>query len=383
MPVRLLSALAVVCLTFALPARAFDPTGDAVADGVLAALANWRDEVTSVGEVEVNEDRVLVFDVEVQARGLDETYTLDVIEIVNGRMDGDTLVADTVHWRGYHHTARDEQIGTWTTGFVEMTDTDARFAPESLAVGGPLSALFRARAGSTVEGFVTGIPGGCLEVPVLKMRPMPETNGVQRLEFILEDFVIEPTVQIDPQTRRLLADASLNPLRGDLYLVLSYDHAAATMTIDDLRFSVDDIGTLTAMFQLAGLDDNSWSEFTRLSDRYEPLSGDAASVAIAGLSIRYEDAGGARTLVEFAAQSMGLRQDVFADVIAVATPGLLAAVNDADAVAQMADAVRTFLLDPQSIRIVAQPETPITFSELEQSQDESVFARFNLTIEAP
>ncbi|MEO1105366.1 MAG: hypothetical protein AAFW98_16800, partial [Pseudomonadota bacterium] len=73
MPVRLLSALAVVCLTFALPARAFDPTGNAAADGVLAALANWRDEVTSVGEVEVNEDRVLVFDVEVQARGLDET----------------------------------------------------------------------------------------------------------------------------------------------------------------------------------------------------------------------------------------------------------------------------------------------------------------------
>ncbi|MEM8853207.1 MAG: hypothetical protein AAGD34_05850 [Pseudomonadota bacterium] len=382
MSVRLFTTLALGLLILTVPARAFDTTGNAVADGMLAALSNWRDEVVSVGDIDVGDDRVLVRDVEVRARDVDDRYTVDSIEIVNGRMDGDVLVADSVRWGPYEQTTIDAEGGTMTYGFGQVTDTNVRYSPESLAAGGPIGPYFHARAESVAEDVFATFLGIGIVMPRTHTRATPQGDGAMRLEVDLPDVVIKPMVPIDPQTVQTLADASLIPLTGDMRLIASYDEAAKILSLDELRADFTNLGTLTLTFQASGVDDASWLEFVRQVDQDQPLTGEAGRIAIAGFSMQYEDAGGGQTLVAFLAHCLGLRQDVFADVMAAATPGFLGAVEDTDAVEQAADAVRTFLLDPQSIRIEARPDTPVAMVDLEQSAGGSAVSRLNITITA-
>jgi hypothetical protein len=178
--------------------------------------------------------------------------------------------------------------------------------------------------------------------------PQSSSGSVEGITIPPEAFADS---QVGPQTigyEQLVLDVSWDGSRNA---------EAKTMTIDDFTLSIQEGGNLSISGVLGNL-----PEPTAMNDA--DAAAKAAEMEIHTVTIRYEDNSLAGRILDVLAQQQGISREDYADQIAGALPFLLAALNNPEFQNEVAEAVGTFLKDPQSITVKVEPEAPVSGSEI-------------------
>lgn len=179
----------------------------------------------------------------------------------------------------------------------------------------------------------------------------------------------------DPATKQTISDLGVTSLDGKVSMTGSWDLEPGTLAIEEYAFDFANIGKLDLAFSLSGYT----LEFVRSANETahameanpnKQEAEQAANLAMLGLMqrltfnsamIRFDDAGITEKGLDVVAKQQGTTADQLAQMIKAMTPIVLAQYNIPELQNALSQAVNTYLDNPGSLTITAQPQNPVPF----------------------
>lgn len=231
------------------------------------------------------------------------------------------------------------------------------------------------------QARIEGIAGassmtGEITVERVELRDLDAANEVpERVDLAIRG--IEAALD-DARSPVAMAIGSLgyDRLRVDLDYAYAYDRAEETMRIDGVRLAALDMGALTVTALLGGVTPEA------LTDPEAAAALDSEAT-LRRLELRYEDASLADRLLEMAARDEGLSTEEMRGQLIEAIQVEVRTATD-QLTKEVLRAIETFLAEPGTIRIVAEPPEPVKLAALEDLNDDpdAVRALLGLRVEA-
>jgi hypothetical protein len=183
----------------------------------------------------------------------------------------------------------------------------------------------------------------------------------------------------------LLSTSLLRPKKlgyDEMVLDITWDSTrdvqSGTMSIRDLTVKIHDGGDLSMRGVIGSLPD------PRILNDAD-VTAEASKMEVHEITLQYEDKSLAGRILDQFAEKQGLTRVDYAGQVSAALPFLLASLNDPEFQGQVANAIGTFLQDPQSLTIRIAPDTPISGEEilkLAKTAPQSLPDRLNATVTA-
>lgn len=178
-----------------------------------------------------------------------------------------------------------------------------------------------------------------------------------------------------PSTKQTVIDLGLSSLNGKISMVGSWDLEPGTLAIEEYAFDFANIGRLDLAFSLSGytLDFVRSANETAKAMEANPNKQEAeqaANLAMLGLMqrltfnsamIRFADDGITERALDVVGKQQGTSGDQLAQMIKAMTPIVLAQYNVPELQNMLSQAVNTYLDNPGSLTITAQPQNPVPF----------------------
>lgn len=179
----------------------------------------------------------------------------------------------------------------------------------------------------------------------------------------------------DPKARDAIQQLGLTSIDGKITMQGSWTLADGTIDIDEYAFDFANVGRFNIAFSLAGytLDFAKSLNETLKAMEANPNKEEAqqaASLAMLGLmqrltfnsaQIRFEDAGITKRALDYSGKSQGTTGEQMAQMLKGMTPLVLAQYHVPELQNMLSAAVNTFLDNPGSFTISAQPENAVPF----------------------
>jgi hypothetical protein len=175
-------------------------------------------------------------------------------------------------------------------------------------------------------------------------------------------------------------DATLSDLKADLTAVKvsmsgSWELASGKMAVDEYAFDFKDVGRLNIGLEISGytLDFVKGIQEAMKAAEANPNKEEANAamgMSMMGLvqqltfnsaSISFEDASITKKLLDYAGSEQGVTGDQMAQSLKGLVPIMIAQLNMPDLQNQISAAVNTYLDDPKSLTISAEPKEPVPF----------------------
>lgn len=178
-----------------------------------------------------------------------------------------------------------------------------------------------------------------------------------------------------PSTKQTVIDLGLSSLNGKISMTGSWDLEPGTLAIEEYAFDFANIGRLDLAFSLSGytLDFVRSANETAKAMEANPNKQEAeqaANLAMLGLMqrltfnsamIRFADDGITERALDVVAKQQGTTGDQLAQMVKAMTPMVLAQYNIPELQNALSQAVNTYLDNPGSLTITAQPQNPVPF----------------------
>ncbi len=224
----------------------------------------------------------------------------------------------------------------------------------SLTVSGGQGTIFSMGGASVINGAY--VPGGALNY-----------------QMEARDIVVEIDNFDDPQAREALSGLGYSSLAGTMTSQGAWDTGSGDLDVDHMTFSVDEAADLTIAFSLGGFTTEMVNAMQQMQVDLAEQGQDAIDMAMLGLmqqlevnsvAIEVNDNSLTNRILDLVGEQQGLsRQNVVA-MAKGALPLGLAQLGAPQFAASASAAVSAFLDDPQSLRIVAEPENPVPVMQL-------------------
>ncbi len=179
----------------------------------------------------------------------------------------------------------------------------------------------------------------------------------------------------DPATKQTISDLGITSLDGKVSMTGSWDLEPGTLAIEEYAFDFANIGKLDMAFSLSGytLDFVRSANETARAMEANPnkeQAEQAANLAMLGLMqrltfnsamISFADDGITEKALDVVGKQQGTSGDQLAQMIKAMTPIVLAQYNIPELQNALSQAVNTYLDNPGSLTITAQPPSPVPF----------------------
>ncbi|MEV4609698.1 hypothetical protein MRBLMR1_004797 [Neorhizobium sp. LMR1-1-1.1] len=179
----------------------------------------------------------------------------------------------------------------------------------------------------------------------------------------------------DPATKQTISDLGITSLDGKVSMTGSWDLEPGTLAIEEYAFDFANIGRLDMAFSLSGytLDFVRSANETARAMEANPnkeQAEQAANLAMLGLMqrltfnsamISFADDGITEKALDVVGKQQGTSGDQLAQMIKAMTPIVLAQYNIPELQNALSQAVNTYLDNPGSLTITAQPPSPVPF----------------------
>ncbi|MBO0142334.1 hypothetical protein JZX87_14295 [Agrobacterium sp. Ap1] len=179
----------------------------------------------------------------------------------------------------------------------------------------------------------------------------------------------------DPATKQTISDLGITSLDGKVSMAGSWDLEPGTLAIEEYAFDFANIGRLDMAFSLSGytLDFVRSANETARAMEANPnkeQAEQAANLAMLGLMqrltfnsamISFADDGITEKALDVVGKQQGTSGDQLAQMIKAMTPIVLAQYNIPELQNALSQAVNTYLDNPGSLTITAQPPSPVPF----------------------
>ncbi|HEV7415676.1 hypothetical protein [Tianweitania sediminis] len=180
----------------------------------------------------------------------------------------------------------------------------------------------------------------------------------------------------DVRTKAVLDQLGLQTISGDFNVAGSWNLQSGRLVVDQYDLKVENAGTLGITSDLSGYTPAFIKSLRETSEKMANAPEDqqsAQSLAMLGLmqqlsfnraSIRFEDEGLTRKILEMIASQQNTTADSLANQAKAIVPFALAQLNMPDFASSVSQAVNAFLDDPQNIEITAAPATGVPFAQI-------------------
>lgn len=350
----MLAALAV-----AAPSQAQMSDADAFMQRLLEGIRAGGGEV-SYGEVNVSGDRITLSDVEIEMAPAEPatmpsitfegvaatdsggfTVALMTIPSLTAREDGGEIDIADIAISGL-------EIPSGETADASADYDQALTGPVAVTVDG--NEVFAAQS-TTVD--ISQAAGGA------GIESVVEASGI----------VIDPVLAGHPWAIETIRALGYDELTGSMHLTSTWGEAEGAVEISDLSLMLDDIGIITAAFEISGLSGDLMLALEDGETAGDDADGLAAfqmmeDVVLSSASLRFLDTGLTDRALAHAGAAQGVDGERMAAVLKVMLPLALARLDNPVLQAEIMTAADSFLEDPDTIVIEARPERPIPVLEL-------------------
>lgn len=197
------------------------------------------------------------------------------------------------------------------------------------------------------------------------------------LEFdaTMSDLKADLTSVEDPKAKETMDKLGIHSLDGKVSMSGSWELASGKLAVDEYAFDFKDIGRLNITLAFSGytldfLKNMQEALKTAEANTNKEESNAAMGMAMMGLiqqltfnsaSISFDDASITKKLLDYAGGEQGVTGEQMAQSLKGIVPLMIAQLNMPDLQNQISAAVNTYLDDPKSLKISAEPKEPVPF----------------------
>lgn len=264
--------------------------------------------------------------------------------------------------KGARVTARDLSLAGLTVPAAPMTGTLDSLLMYETASAGPVSVSQDGREVFSMSGIEANVT---------------RVDGDAGLEFdaTFSDLKADLSQVEDPKAKDTLQKLGIQRLEGTVTMAGSWELADGRISVDEYAFDFKDIGRLDLALEISGytLDFVKGMQEAIKAAEANPNKEEAKTamgISMMGLvqqltfdsaSISFEDASITKKLLDFAGAEQGVSGAQMAQSLKGLVPIMLAQLNLPELQNQISAAVNTYLDDPKSLTISAEPENPVPF----------------------
>jgi len=202
-------------------------------------------------------------------------------------------------------------------------------------------------------------------------------DGDTGLEFdaTMSDLKADLTSVEDPKAKETMDKLGIHSLDGKVSMSGSWELASGKLAVDEYAFDFKDIGRLNITLAFSGytldfLKNMQEALKTAEANPNKEEANAAMGMAMMGLvqqltfnnaSISFDDASITKKLLDYAGGEQGVTGEQMAQSLKGLVPIMIAQLNMPDLQNQISAAVNTYLDDPKSLKISAEPKEPVPF----------------------
>ncbi len=361
-----MATIAVLSTFLVAPAQAFE--AEDVAGRLASALSNSGYSVAWASS-SMNGDSIVLEAVRVGVAGMDDTVEVGAVVLngVNENGDGSYTV-DLVSLPNY--SIEEDGIKVSMSG---ASLSDLVLPPESAEKS--LRSLVPYTGMALASVNVTGPDGEIFNMSNLTaVMNIPDGGGQASYTSTVENFSINSSSFPEPEARAVFAALGYSVVEGSLDSNGIWNPEDGRMTVDRMALQVKDAGTLDFNLDIAGYTLEFLESLQTMQKKMmEEGEDENTGLAMLGLmqqitfnsaKIRFDDNSLTGKVLEFVAAQQGMKPSDIANQAKAILPFALAQLNNPDFTAETTAAVSTYLDDPQSIEISANPGTPLPIAML-------------------
>ncbi len=202
-------------------------------------------------------------------------------------------------------------------------------------------------------------------------------DGDAGLEFdaTMSDLKADLSSVEDPKAKETMDKLGIHSLDGKVSMSGSWELASGKLAVDEYAFDFKDIGRLNITLAFSGytldfLKNMQEALKTAEANPNKDEANAAMGMAMMGLvqqltfnnaSISFDDASITKKLLDYAGGEQGVTGEQMAQSLKGLVPIMIAQLNMPDLQNQISAAVNTYLDDPKSLKISAEPKEPVPF----------------------
>ncbi|MCQ4632255.1 MULTISPECIES: hypothetical protein [Shinella] len=353
--------------TLASPAFALDG-----ADLMAKLNATYATSGVTIGysNVGVDGSTVTLEGTELKATGAEAPIKLGTITMEGVEEDGEGgYTIETVAFQDIDVTEAEATVsakdlalnGVSIPGTVVPGTLESLLMYES-ATAGPVSVSTKGKEVFSMSG---------MEANITRM----DADAGLEFDATLNDLKADLTTVEDPKAKDTLAKLGIQSLEGKVNMSGSWELASGKLAVDEYAFDFKDIGRLNLSLEFSGytldfLKNLQEAIKTAEANPNKEEANAAMGMAMMGLvqqltfnsaSLSFEDASITKKLLDYAGSEQGVSGDQMAQSLKGLVPIMIAQLNMPDLQNQISAAVNTYLDDPKSLKISAEPKEPVPF----------------------
>lgn len=196
------------------------------------------------------------------------------------------------------------------------------------------------------------------------------------MDGAVNDIYINFGTVTDPQMKQAVEAMGYKEVTGKVTMKGSWNPTDGRMSLPEMTYDFNNVGKLNIAMDISGYTPAFAKQLQDLTKSMESKSGGEQSAAMMGLvqqltfngmSIRFDDASLTNKIIDYVAkQSNQPREAIVAQGKGMA-PMLAMALQDANIIKNVSDAVSAYLDSPKNLEIKAAPATPMSFAVLAAS----------------
>lgn len=355
----LASLVATTALAAALPAAAFEPTGNEIADVFLAGIEASGATDLKVGAVSGDDDTTEIVALAATIKEGDTTSQLDIdrivideADIVDGRIEAGSVTANGI--------VMSSPSGKFTAGKASATGVRI---PSAADIGSGPEAMAQQSVydGARLEGIVFSDNEG-LTVPVesIALDADDIVDGIARKGSLRANRIVIDVNALpdDAEGKPELLRLGYDRLTLSLAMAGEWDADTATGTLETFEITAENAGTLTVSAKVGGLTEEV-VEKLKTTDNPDETTQLLQGLTVQDVSIDFTDDSLTGRLLDAQAKESGTTGAVLADQIAASLPAMLSMLQNPTFEKSVAAAAGSFLKSPGSIKATAKPASPV------------------------
>ncbi len=203
----------------------------------------------------------------------------------------------------------------------------------------------------------------------------PEGGKPMQFSGAAEKFSADLTLVDNPQYKGVIQALGYETLDGFFEMAGSWQPADGRWALSQYDISIEDVGTIGTTLDVGGFTPEvveSIRELSaKMSDEGDGADNSGSQMAMLGLmqqvtfnrvSLRFDDASLTSKAIALIAQMQGQKPSDVVNVAKATVPFAMMTLNNPDVTAEVSNAVNTYLDDPKSIEIAAEPSAPVPFA---------------------
>lgn len=206
---------------------------------------------------------------------------------------------------------------------------------------------------------------------------MAAPEGGKPMEFngAAEKFSVDLTLVDDPQYKGIIQALGYETLDGYFEMAGSWQPADGRWSLSQYDVSFGNVGMIGTTLDFGGFTPEVVESIRDLSAKMaeagDGADNTASQMAMLGLmqqvtfnsiSLRFDDASLTNKAIDLVAQMQGQKPSDIVNMAKATVPFAMMTLNSPDVTAEVSNAVNTYLDDPKSIEIAAEPAAPVPFA---------------------